>query len=177
MEVKYRGRETETGKWFYGYYVAVQELAYLLGVDPQTNFMAASHTKHYIEYDQPAMDGNYADSPTEHVRALVDPETVSQYASMDDSNGRPIFEGDIIEARNKANHAEKYMLAVRFGACGGCWFSRGCGGYMGFFFDPIGYDEHVLRNDPRFWLNTFDCTVVGNRHDNPELLEMEKCRQ
>ena len=48
---------------------------------------------------------------------------------------------------------------------------------MGFFFDPIGYDEHVLRNDPRFWLNTFDCTVVGNRHDNPELLEMEKCRQ
>ena len=74
----------------------------------------------------------------------VDPETVGQYTELTDKNEKKIFEGDIVEIDGK-RYEVKYMLGQFF-----------VGINM-----PIAYKR-------------FDCEVIGNIHDNPELLQMEE---
>ena len=74
----------------------------------------------------------------------VDPETIGQYTEMTDKNGKKIFEGDIVEIDGK-RYEVKCMLGQFF-----------IGINM-----PIAYKR-------------FDCEVIGNIHDNPELLQMEE---
>ena len=72
----------------------------------------------------------------------VDPETVGQFTGLTDKNGKKIFEGDIVKVDGKV-YEVKYMLGQFF-----------VGINM-----PIAYKR-------------FDCEVIGNIHDNPELLEV-----
>ena len=66
--------------------------------------------------------------------------TVGQYTGLTDKNGTKIFEGDIVKIDGK-DYEVKYMLGQFF-----------VGINM-----PIAYKR-------------FDCEVIGNIHDNPELL-------
>jgi uncharacterized phage protein (TIGR01671 family) len=87
----------------------------------------------------------------------VDPETVGQYTGLIDKNGKKIFEGDIHErvghyfvvkhgeSKRSANEDGRYgwhFKAVKDGACGGFY------------------------GDEKDYVN-----IIGNIHDNPELLE------
>lgn len=74
---------------------------------------------------------------------LVDPETVGQFTGMTDMKGQKIFEGDIIE-----------------------WDEIEWGGK---YKEQVKWDYSLLsmrKNDWPEW-----CEVIGNIHDNPELLE------
>lgn len=71
----------------------------------------------------------------------VDPETIGQFTGLIDKNGKKVFEGDIVEIDGK-HYEVKYMLGQFF-----------VGINM-----PIAYKR-------------FDCEVIGNIHDNPELLK------
>lgn len=78
----------------------------------------------------------------------VVPETVGEYTGLTDKNGVKIFEGDIVEA-------DGYREVVKFE--NGCFYPMGA--YIartGYEYDPDEYE------------------VVGNIHDNPELLEGTK---
>ena len=90
----------------------------------------------------------------------VTPETVGQFTGLTDRNGKRIFEGDIIDAS-----------AERWDACGPAghdspiipvaWSKDNCG------FDPFAnYDC-----DCGVFIYANNCIVIGNIHDNPELLE------
>jgi uncharacterized phage protein (TIGR01671 family) len=100
-------------------------------------------------------------------RVAVIPETVGQWTGLTDKNGKKIFDGDIVN--------DGYNITpIKFGrhkiACCGC-----CYQYhetVGFYADYGGedYDGHIIA-DETIW-GRF--RVIGNIHDNPELLEENK---
>jgi uncharacterized phage protein (TIGR01671 family) len=87
--------------------------------------------------------------------STVIPETVGQYTGLTDKNGKKIFEGDIVKTNKFNEPNKKYIIkyALQFGAF-------------------IGEDKYHM------YFTTFDgdsdqFEVIGNIHDNPELLEVK----
>ena len=82
----------------------------------------------------------------------VDPDTVGQFTGLYDKNGEEIYEGDILalqETDNKVTH---------------CPVSMNCKGYWSIDFG-INYGAYLGLVDKK------RVEVIGNIHDNPELLE------
>lgn len=77
---------------------------------------------------------------------LVVPETVGEYTGLTDKNGKKIFEGDIIRSNSERGYIEYYPNDCAF--------------------DVV--DDHGF-----YWLisEMSNIEVIGNIHDNPELLE------
>ena len=82
----------------------------------------------------------------------VDPETVGEFTGLTDKNGKRIFEGDIVE-----NGYTKEKFAVIYDKL-----------YAAFAIRTANYVRYGLSK-----LNGTQSKVVGNIHDNPELLERE----
>lgn len=89
----------------------------------------------------------------------VIPETVGQYTGLTDKNGKKIFEGDIVRFTDKYTGG-KGIAEIVFEAFK--W--KYSGSYYG--------------GNPIVWLCIDDLSVkfevIGNIHDNPELLEEKK---
>lgn len=91
---------------------------------------------------------------------LVVPETVGQFTGLTDKNGKKIFEGDIVRRFN-IRGLEVMRYAVKWNTdC--CMFALACEDtYLG------EYDSDFTV----FYGEEFE--IVGNVHDNPELLKEE----
>ena len=83
----------------------------------------------------------------------VNPETVGQYTELDDINGKKIFDGDILEAKLDDESERVTRVVVEWGEFGWQTHQPGC------------YPDDMTKDDIGIW------KVVGNRWDNPELLE------
>ena len=89
----------------------------------------------------------------ERLMVEVDRKTVGQYTGLTDKNGTKIFEGDILSAHLDDGYPEnETMLEV-------VWHNNGWYGKNGKFFDDFdnGFEKYF--------------EVIGNIHDNPELLK------
>lgn len=91
----------------------------------------------------------------------VIPETVGEYTGLTDENGKRIFEGDIVRYRPE-DWCEPQYSVVEY--CADKW------NYPAFDLDDHCYEGNGLQcahEEGR-------CEVIGNIHDNPELLEEDK---
>lgn len=95
-------------------------------------------------------DGDYV-LANEGGGAVVIPQTVGQYTGLIDRNGKRIFEGDIIKGKEKATYAVGYSDAT-----------------AGFYAKATSPQKML----PCMTIGTMKYyAVIGNIHDNPELLE------
>ena len=99
------------------------------------------NTKHFIVFDRMTDWG----LPNQHLRANVDPSTVGQYTGLTDKNGKKIFEGDIVR------HGERISIIA----------------YIPQYMRFAGKRPQVIMAI----FNFENSEVIGNIHDNPELLE------
>lgn len=83
----------------------------------------------------------------------VDKNTVGQFTGLLDKNGKEIYEGDIVHLDSWKPNA----MQIKFIEAAFCLADEN-GEYLG----DIHYIQHAQVNQ---------CTVLGNIHDNPELLK------
>lgn len=96
-------------------------------------------------------------------RIVVDPNTVGQYVGLKDSEGREIYEGDVVlvsEDGEESKHEVRYMDDQDYPAFDLIPASvRWAYESNGLSYCMVGYDANI------------EIRVIGNVHDNPELLE------
>lgn len=90
----------------------------------------------------------------------VIPETVGQCTGLKDKNGKPIFEGDIIKTKEYGRdigHSNVNNFDI-----------------FKVIYEPAVFRLENVRRGFNLVGNGNDFEIIGNIHDNPELLEVEK---
>ena len=125
------------------------------GKDEWGNWRHGDLMKNSIPTASPVIVENfYYDDPDDSMFE-VNPDTVGQFTGLKDSTGKEIYEGDIVKFCDDRAHElvgviKWYVLACRWGV--DCSISvRDC-------------DNHPF--DARYAFK-----IIGNVHDNPELLK------
>lgn len=156
-EILFRGKRESDGKWIYGAY--------------------ADETVHGADFPcimplaENEDDGDWA----------VIPETVGQYTGLKDKNGNKIYKGDVV-----AYNATKYEISE---SCGTFILLRVDGDVIDYNDFPqsifccgsdttefIGcYNDYCvslleLSSNEQDFEGFLSCEIIGNIHDNPELL-------
>ena len=153
-EILFRGKCKETGKWYTGYYINLHKTTYCFKED-------YDHYKdndiHQIVFEEMTDWG----LPNQHLRVDVIPETIGQYTGLTDKNGKKIFEGDIVEGHCHSQWSHRLQRCVVV-------YDRD--GFKSRHYLNYPDDKHYFEYKVLF---SKDVVVVGNIHDNPELLRSD----
>lgn len=148
MEDRYlfRGKRIDNGEWVEGY------LSY--------PFCTKKGNESYYFYAK--------DSLGFFCRCVVDASTICQCTGLKDKNSNLIWENDIVKCVDENNDIE-FTAIIEFGNPNGLYS-------WGYQLQHIKGDEPNL--DILLWVDMEEagatCKVIGNKFDNPELLEVQE---
>lgn len=119
---------------------------------------------HYTEYA--GVGQIWVDTDNGKHNYLVDIDTVGEYTGVPDKNGRNVFENDVFQLDDECIGVVifkdgSFRLQV--------WGM--CGTYTESGYDECGGGWGITECEPIDWYYIRDMEVIGNVHDNPELLE------
>lgn len=138
--IKFRGKRVDNGEWVEGL------ICYNSGGHPNN------------------IEQCGFDKPYEGVFEVI-PETVGQFTGLTDKNGKEIWDGDILQFTYQDRIEENGRGEVK----GAVTFENG-GFYVKENF-PYTYEDEMSSPDTlNGWLKSENCYIIGNIHDNPELL-------
>ena len=150
-ESLFRGKRIDNGEWVEGSLLIDGE-AHKPKKEENLSF-----SKHYIvpETDRDNIKTRFNDGAfyLNTIAYHVIPETVGQFTGLTDKNGKKIFEGDVVQ------YFGTYPLEV--------FIENGHAKFR--FYDTYSkrqYEEPFFGHDEEYG----ECEVIGNIHDNPELL-------
>ena len=147
-DILVRGKRKDNGEWVEGRLFAEDVI-----VPCQQNFILEANC--IYECDKPII-GYY-----------VDEKTVGQFTGLTDKNGKKIFEGDIISAITLDTGKEQTAVV-----CFGNFIDENNGDeYIGFFIEFDGIKTTITQLAMEECKNRIE--IIGNIHDNPELLKVE----
>ena len=157
-EIKFRGYDPDTKRWYYGSLVKQNKTTYVTSEDYDQN---PSNTEWFIFWDE-MTDWCL---PNRHLQGSVDPKSIGEYTGLHDKNKRKIYESDILKVTGE--DGESYAATVK-------WF--GDEDYPAFDLAGIpaawNYDANALATIFQSGVET--CEVIGNIFENPELLEADE---
>lgn len=153
----FRGKDKDDGKWYEGAYRAYDDTTYCFKEDYDRH---PENTHHTIIFSRMTDWG----LPNQHLQSEVIPETVGQYTGLQDKNGKKIFEGDIVQFEDEKPgqyeyHDDTFMNAGEVIYDGWRW---------------VFTNRVAVEMDDLIDRNRADCEVIGNIHDNPDLLRGRK---
>lgn len=140
-KIQFRGKSRNNDKWAYGDLFHIDGKAAICPTD-----------------DINWMDGSELESSK---WCWVDPETVGQFTGLCDKNETPIYEGDIVRYQDTMGYSFIGLIGFNEGRFGFV-NKRGIG-----TLDKDGVYSDGYCTVPY----TIDYEVIGNIHDNPELLK------
>jgi len=155
-EIKFRGKRVDNGEWAYGYYVM--------------NYFSPRLFESHQEFEYYIYKGAF-DAVKNAVKYEVIPETVGQYTGLKDKNGlTEVYEGDILSIENPGCQIQKATTLglVAFNYC--AWYLVNL--------ESIVWQKYRVpaptKRDSMLFATMIGCKeieVIGNIHENPELLE------
>lgn len=162
-EILFTGKRVDNGEWVEGFYVFVPE--------------------HY----KPEMSRkSYIVSINNGLFFEVIPETVGQYIGLTDKNGTKIFEGGVVKCKHEIRHSvdkedkiPRFVYGVEHEERQGCFVTESTIYYRNYEiqFYKGRYriiNKNIIHYIDRDYIYNHEIEVIGNIHDNPELLEAEK---
>lgn len=143
--IEFRGRGFDSIKWEYGDLLQYDDGDVCIGV----------HSKNYT-------DDGFNAGLYRHI-VSVDEDTVGQFTGLKDKNGKGVYEGDIFKDSSG-------VLRSIFRVPGGLAFEDNP---VAFGYDhraPVYPYSPLAESQNEAWISQC-CEVIGNIHDNPELLK------
>lgn len=160
-EILFRGKRVDNGEWEYGAYIKATRHWHKHGIHEDWICSSVIQNGGYLN-----LAGRYP----------VKAKTVGQYTGRTDKNGEKVFEGDIVRLERTEWVFEGSSIGYRTEqsviACDNL-------GMIGLVLEE--HDGHPVRSD--FFpvceltdrVQNWSFEVIGNIHDNPELLDGLKC--
>lgn len=144
-EILFRGKRCDNGEWVHGFYVRADH-----------HWHKNGQHKDWIICGASANGGWFA----LHNKYPVTHDTVSQFTGLTDKNGKKVFENDIIVICYETDGEEfSETKKVHYNEKKCCWY-------------PMRWEECCEHCDHYTEVKSIE--VIGNIHDNPELLEAQR---
>ena len=155
-EYKFRGKKASNGEWVCGY---------LAEIETDWDFYNGSMMP--TKYNKVIIETNLSTRPM----TIIEPKTIGQYTGLKDKNNTKIYEGDILKHYSLTEQMQKDLLHQIIGKA---VKEKGMTYIVGKMNNGYIDEEIKTTNYKALLLSPELFEIIGNIHENPELLEVEE---